>query len=474
LRLLTKEGDTFSILLSPTERVRVGETVKVGQIIAQVIDLRFADVPGVLEHILRRSLVPKQTRDVPASVKSVLDTLADHKLAVAKIRGRLEKIDEQTSFKSGFLEFDLSRMETQVERVSQDELFNLLGLRSHGREWAKTLSTDPRDFTILPQQLGVNLITGMKESGKSYAAKKLLLTLVDNGVVNLVFDLNAEYVNLWKRTDDEPNKYQGRIKIFKPYIRQAGMAEIPLGIPLNEIGAEDFARLMNVSQESSMFLSILQFWRSHAGQRFDLRDLSHFVAGIANEAVRIGLDTRINAAEASGLFGPCDFVSAFLNLKGKGGAVIIDLSRTSEWPRKIIVDFVLSQLYDITKKIGSISIFLEEAHLYIEERSIMDIVTRMRHFGVYPTFITNVPKNLPDVVYTLLDNLISFKVQDAENLRQLSSSGKTDSDTVQTISGLEERQCLVVGRATNKYPIFAEVTPVPDIKMGGETRPLVQ
>jgi hypothetical protein len=120
MRLLTKEGDTLSILLAPSEKIRIGETLKVGQLVAQVIDLRFADVPGVLEHILRRSLIPKEIRDIPPSVKSVLDTLADHKLAVAKIRGRLEKIGEQTVFKFGFLEFDLSRMETQVERIGQD------------------------------------------------------------------------------------------------------------------------------------------------------------------------------------------------------------------------------------------------------------------------------------------------------------------------------------------------------------------
>lgn len=472
MRLLTKEGDTLSILLAPTEKIRIGETLKVGQIIAQVIDLRFADVPGVLEHILRRSLIPRETRDIPPSVKSVLDTLADHKVAIAKIRGRLEKTGERTTFKSGFMEFDLSRMETQVERVREEELFSLLGLQFQGKQWAKTLSTEPQDFTIPPQRFGVNLITGIKESGKSYAAKKLLLTLIDNRVVNLVFDLNAEYVNLWRKPDDQPNEYQDRVRIFRPYVRQATATEIPLRIPLNEINAEDFARLNNVSTEASMFLSLLQFWRSHAGQQFDLHDLSRFVGSIQNEAVRLALESRVNAANASGLYGPCDLTSTFSALRQRGGAVIVDLSRTSEWPRKVLVDFVISKLPDITRQIGSISIFLEEAHLYVEERNITDIVTRMRHFGVYPTFITNVPKNLPDVVYTLLDNLISFKVQDADNLRQLSSSGKVDSDTVQTISILEPGQCLVVGRATNGYPIFAEVTPVTDVKMGGETKPL--
>jgi hypothetical protein len=472
LRLLTKEGDTLSVLLAPAEKVRIGETLKVGQIVAQVIDLRFADVPGVLEHILRRSLIPRETRDIPPSVKSVLDTLADHKVAIAKIRGRLETIGEQTTFKSGFLEFDLSRMETQVERIGEDKLLSLLGLRTEGKQWARTLSTEPQNLPIPPQRFGVNLITGMKESGKSYAAKKLLLTLIDNGVVNLVFDLNAEYINLGKKTDDQPNEYQDRIRIFRPHIRRATAVEIPLRIPLNEMNAEDFARLMNISPEASMFLSLQQFWHSHRGQQFDLQDLSSFVSAIQNEAVRIALQTRIQAAQASDLFGPCDFTSTFAALRQRGGAAIVDLSRMSEWPRKIVVNFVLSKLTDITKNTGSISIFMEEAHLYIEDNNITDLVTRMRHFGVYPTFITNVPKNLPDVVYTLLDNLISFKVQDAENLRQLSSSGKVDSDTVQAISILEQGQCLVVGRATNGYPIFAEVTPVTDVKMGGETKPL--
>lgn len=43
---------------------------------------------------------------------------------------------------------------------------------------------------------------------------------------------------------------------------------------------------------------------------------------------------------------------------------------------------------------------------------------------------------------------------------------------VQVITILEPGQCLVVGRDTNGYPVFAEVTAVPGVKMGGETKPL--
>jgi hypothetical protein len=40
-------------------------------------------------------------------------------------------------------------------------------------------------------------------------------------------------------------------------------------------------------------------------------------------------------------------------------------------------------------------------------------------FGIFPTFITNTPRTLPDDVFTLLDNLIAFSFRNDDELRQL-------------------------------------------------------
>jgi len=50
-------------------------------IVAQVVDIHFADLPGVLEHILRKSLVARtETKEhMQPQVRSVIDSLTDQR-----------------------------------------------------------------------------------------------------------------------------------------------------------------------------------------------------------------------------------------------------------------------------------------------------------------------------------------------------------------------------------------------------------
>ena len=95
--LLTKEGDELAIVYSPEESLRLGDTLIIDGVIAQVIDIQFADLPGVLEHILRKSLISKtETKEhIQPEVKSVIDSLSDQKLAIAKIRGRMIEVTDE-------------------------------------------------------------------------------------------------------------------------------------------------------------------------------------------------------------------------------------------------------------------------------------------------------------------------------------------------------------------------------------------
>ena len=91
--LLTKEQDELDIVFAPEESLRIGDNLDIEGVIAQVIDITFADLRGVLEHILRKSLISKtETQEhIQPEVKSVIDSLTDQKLAIAKIRGRLSR-----------------------------------------------------------------------------------------------------------------------------------------------------------------------------------------------------------------------------------------------------------------------------------------------------------------------------------------------------------------------------------------------
>jgi hypothetical protein len=69
-----------------------------------------------------------------------------------------------------------------------------------------------------------------------------------------------------------------------------------------------------------------------------------------------------------------------------------------------------------TKEFEAVSWFLEEAKLYVERDNMVDIITKMRHSGIFPTFITNTPRTLPDDVFASLDNLIAFSFRNEDEL----------------------------------------------------------
>lgn len=484
--LLTKDQDNLWIVYSPEEKLRLGDNLKIGEVVAQVVDMRFADLPGVLEHILRRSLIPRSDTEqrVQPELRNILDTLVDQRVAVAKIRGRIpESADSEgkkrKAFKPGLVEFDLSRSKSEIGFLSQDDLFEALGLRSREQaDFAKTLSTTPKEYDIPLERLGINLITGMKGSGKSYSAKRLLLKLIERGVLTLIFDVNGEYLNLWKKDENTPNDYAKCITVLTPHLRTPRTCEIPLLIPLNEISYDEFASHMNIPQGSPTFQVLMQFWKQNAGKQFDLNDLETFVndpENVQNEAVQMALQDRAKSAKALGLFGPSTLTELITKLHSSGGAVIFNLSRANSWERGIIVDFVLRKLGEMggIKAIRAVSLFLEEAQLYVEPKNIVNILTRMRHVGVYPTFITNDPRTLPDEVFTLLDNLMVFMFRNEEELRQLAKSGLVDGATLNALKNLEQRQCLAVGSITSNYPMFLEIWPQTGVVMGGESRKLL-
>ena len=159
----------------------------------------------------------------------------------------------------------------------------------------------------------------------------------------------------------------------------------------------------------------------------------------------------------------------------KDPIIVFNLAQVSQWERSIIVEFVLRKLSQLgqSKTIRAVSLFLEEVQLYVEPKNMVNILTRMRHVGIFPTFITNDPRTLPDEVFTLLDNLIAFMFRNEDELRQLAKSGIIDLKSINALKHLESRQCIAVGNITSNYPIFLEVSPQTGVIMGGETRKLV-
>jgi hypothetical protein len=481
--LLTKHADDLAIVFSPSETLRLGETLKIDDIIAQVVDIQFADLPGVLEHILRKSLITQANTEehLQPEVQSVADSLTDQKVAFAKIRGRIvntkgEDGSVRPTFKTGLSEFNISRANADIQVLGQQDLFTSLHLTFPDTcDLCTTLSRDQQKFDVLVDKLGINLITGMKGSGKSYLAKRLLLKLIDQNILTVAFDLNAEYLDLRKADDGKLNDYAERMVTFTPYLAEESGYDRRLMIPPHEITFDDFATFLNVTRDSAMYLYLIQFWRKNSTVEFTLDDLERFIkTRVDNDYARAGLLVRVDVARESGLFGPNNVTECIKTMHKTGGAILFNLADINHWERTVVVEFILRKLVKLgqSREVEAISLFLEEAQLYVEQQNMIDILTRMRHSGIFPTFITNTPRTLPDDVYTLLDNLIAFTFRNEDELRHLSRSGLIDQKSINALQHLERRQCIAVGKISSNYPLFIEVTPQTGALMGGETREL--
>ena len=119
-------------------------------------------------------------------------------------------------------------------------------------------------------------------------------------------------------------------------------------------------------------------------------------------------------------------------------------------------------------------LFLEEAQMYADTDNIVDLITRMRHLGVTPVFITNDPTTLPDELYANIDNIVSFLFKNEKELNHVGRTGLLDVDTLSLLKTLERQQCLVVGEFTNGFPLFVKILRQDGVQMRGETRELIR
>ena len=117
-------------------------------------------------------------------------------------------------------------------------------------------------------------------------------------------------------------------------------------------------------------------------------------------------------------------------------------------------------------------VFFEEAHFYIDESDILNLITRGRHIGIASVFITNTPEKLPDTVFRQLDNLYLQSLTHKDDIRRVSKNSFTDEETIESFATrMLPRHTLIVGDVTDRYPIIFKVNPLPsDIPPTGVTR----
>jgi hypothetical protein len=478
MRLYRKEGSTIQILCFPNESVEKGDYLQIEDpklnkaLLVQVIDVQFANVPGVLEELLRNSasngdIVDGENLD-PLEVTSQITLIQDARLLICKIRGTIE--NGKLSVNSAWLP---SRSQSTIKKLSTRTLAALLKINEklpiHVGETKEQMPLKI-DATALDGKL--NIVTGKKGTGKSHLSKLLVLNLIDYGAPVVVLDLNGEYIHLGYTANGEKNKHHSKIHVLTPASNfKASLTQIKLRVMLNIL-----IHALNLPGTSAReFRRIWRFLKEHG--KLNLKELGEAIRSWqCNHHVKDALFSRYYALINSGFF--TDNPSEALTLEDwlkkirHGGTLIINLRDTSPVDRQIVVEYLLGKLVEmlVSWKLKAVFLFAEEAHLYLRETYWDDIVTRMRHFGVFTTFITNQPDTIKENIYRQADNVFLFNFTNEHDLETVSRAAKVDSETVKSIArDLPLHHCLLLGSAVKDFPIVVKVQTL-NVKTMGQTR----
>jgi hypothetical protein len=479
MKLYKKEGNIVQILSFPNETVEKGDYLLVEDgdagkaLIVQVIDVQFASIPGVLEELLRSlpdggELIQGEDFD-PLEIAPHITYIQDASLVICKIRATVE--NENLSPSSSWLP---SRSQSTLKKLPVPMLLKLA--KVNGK--LPVVLGETKDASLLTIDASsldgrLNIITGKKETGKSHLSKLLMLNLVGYKATVVIFDLNGEYVSLGMTTDEKRNAYYDKIHVFTPSqnfrvaLKQLNL-HVLLGILIHALhlpgtSAREFRRIWQSLKERDAL---------------NLHELGETIRNWhCNQHVRDALFSRYHALVNSGFFtdeaaGAMLLEECLFKAREQGGAIVVNLKNTSAIDRQIVVEYVLGKLIELLtcSKLKAAFLFAEEAHLYLRETYWDDIVTRMRHFGIFTTFITNQPDTIRENIYRQADNIFLFNFTNEHDLEVVSRAARVDAETVKSIArDLPPHHCLALGRAVRDFPMVVKVKAL-DVKTMGETR----
>jgi DNA helicase HerA-like ATPase len=475
LKILRKEGDNIQLLCFPEEEVEKGDyllvtdKLKDRSLIVQIIDIQYANIPGILEDLLRDGISEGSlTGDEvdPFRVSSQITILKDTRLLLGKIRGALEggRISRDVSWLPSRNHSIIEVMPAKIltDALAAKHVFEL-GSMPRYREFAS-------DLAALDGRL--NIVTGRKGTGKSHLTKLLVTSLVREGAPVVVFDVNGEYVNLGRLQDGRQMHLSPKILSLIPGLNlrfslsKVGLSTL-LGtlvyaLALPENSARVFARIWHELEEQGQLT------------------MAGLSAAIANsdchESIKEALQARFNTLDDSGIFSDdprtaLDLEEVFRN-HSSGCALIINMKNQYAALRRIVVELLISKLTDLltTQKLPALFLVAEEAHLYLRDTYWDDVVTRMRHLGLFTTFVTNQPDTIQSSIYRQADNVFLFNFSNEHDLEIVSKLAKVDADTIRMIvRDLPPHRCLIIGDVVANFPLVVNVRPL-DVQTLGATR----
>jgi hypothetical protein len=381
-----------------------------------------------------------------------------------------------------------------VARTSDEEIFSN-ATRDLGHPLCLGQTLADQEFFVEGQDLEkVNVITGVKGSGKSHLSKVILLQLIAQGAPCIVFDINKEYIHLPK-VEVDPNTGQvlkrGIIHLeaggnFRLGVRQFGLA--PLMTLLQRFGLPEVSALYFENRLARLWAEAETMEGNNGRapyvgleQLIQMAEQNEFGSGSNSLVVNQAIRSRLEALKNTRIFARTAQEAASLSktyrLIREGGALVVDVSALSNLAREGFVQAIIELvkglcIWEIEHDTHRFPfIFFEEAHLYVSRKSIDYIVTRARHLGITSFFVTNMIHGLEETILRQADNLFLLRIPFEDDVRHVTRGAAADYETMAAfVRRLRQYHAMVIGNVTSQYPLMFKVDPLEGVNTAGETR----
>ena len=472
MKILGKRGDEFEILLLPEEDVSRGDYLLIEDLVEkralllQVYDETYLDAPGLEEEMLRDELFRNERGELldPYDTRSISSLIKDARILKCKVRATLE--DGRLSPDVGWVP---SRVRSRIRRIRYSDLFRMVKPPGRRIEIGRTPTGEPFFMNAEDLDGRLTIITGKKEAGKSHLAKLLVAGLLDYGAYVVVFDLNDEYSGIAYAREGGPSKYISKVRILEPGIN--------LKFTLSYIGKAVFMDLLQhvMDTPGASFREFLRIWNFLESRgELNMKSLHDYILRWrCNEMVRDAMLSRYYMLASTSLFTDhehkCTRLEDIYADAKDGMALIISMGGVSPLTRRIVVEVVLSKLLRLLEERAIPPTFLvaEEAHLYLKQTYWEDLITRMRHYGIFTIFVTNQPDALGPGIYRQADNIFLYNFTNEKDLEMISQASITDGETIKSIvKMLPPRRCLAIGKVVSDLPMVVSVAEAPFESLG--------
>ena len=451
--LLSKNGPDYEVLELPAGDAEIGTFLALKgpqsdrTLVLQVANISYLKLPGELEEIIRMTkatdmLVESQADDI---FERLQEEIMDSKLLKCKVRG----VIQNGTFSTNTL-WAPSRMRSTIYEISFEDLRLSLHLDtvipfSLGRALRSNV---PLVFDLADFDGALTLILGRKGVGKSMLAKSIVKGLVANGAKCLILDVNNEYF--------VPSASREFV-VWEPGIN--------LRFEFRSLSKAIFLSLLEDLMElpGSSILEISRTWdRLESSGRLSFSELKREILfSKVNDFVKDALLRRLDVVYNSGVItDERVYVDPISELsRPEGLCISLALRGRSSFLRRLIIELLMKVIIVALEKdeVKPFFLFAEEAHTYQNMNFWEDLVTRMRHLGLWLFFITNEPNSLSNFIYRQADSLFIFNYFNDNDLNFLSKVSDLDTESLLSyVRGLPDRCCLAVGKITSNLPILFE------------------